>query len=258
MDRALALLRYLAVHPGAHGVRALGGALDLSPSTVFRLLESLARTGFVRRDAASGKYAIGVGAVHLGLAALSALDLTAVAPPTLETLAAETGESVFLAVLDEGEIVYLMKEEGRRSIRTTAELGSRRPAHCTALGKAILATLPPEEARSLLEARGMPRFTPKTITSLPEFWQELARVRLVGYAVDREEIEEGLVCLAAAIRDHTGQTVAAISVAGPSGRVLPHEERYGERVAAAALEISQGLGFLPRRPLPAAAAAGTG
>ncbi len=246
VDRALSLLRHLAHNPGWHGVRALGTDLGFSPSTVYRLLDALVRAGFAQHDEETGRYAIGAGAVQLGLAALASLDLTAAAPPTLAALVAETGESVFLAVLDEGSVVYVMKKEGRFAIRTTAMLGSRRPAHCTALGKTYLANMPADEARAIVDEHGMPAFTRHTITELPALWEELARVRLLGYAVDREEIEEGLTCIAAPVRDHAGRQIAAVSVAGPTARVLPHEERLGRRLAAAGLEISQALGFAPR------------
>jgi IclR family transcriptional regulator, KDG regulon repressor len=169
-----------------------------------------------------------------------------VAPATLEAVVAETGESVFLAVLDEGEVVYLMKKEGRFAMRTTAMLGSRRGAHCTALGKTFLAFMPADDARAVVERHGMAPLTRHTIVDLPRLWEELARVRLKGYAVDREEVEEGLACIAAPVRDHTGEQIAAISLAGPVGRVLPHEERLGRRIVAAGLEISQALGYAPR------------
>lgn len=246
VDRALGILQYLARHPGEHGVRALSAALDLSPSTVHRLLESLSRSGFVRQNTATEKYTVGAQAVQLGIAALGSFDITAVAPPCLRTLVAETGESAFLAVLDDGEMVYLYKEEGSRAIRTTARLGSRRPVHCTALGKSFLATMPPAEARAILERKGMPALTAHTITDLIRMWQELADIRLRGYAVDREEVELGLMCLAAPVRDYSGQTVAAISMAGPLERMQPNEEHYGQRIAAAAREISLSLGYVPR------------
>jgi IclR family transcriptional regulator, KDG regulon repressor len=240
------LLRHLAQNPGWHGVRALGADLALSPSTVYRLLDALVRGGFAQHDESTGRYAIGAGAVQLGLAALASLDLTTAAPQTLQALVAETGESVFLAVLDEGSVVYVMKQEGRFAIRTTAMLGSRRPAYCTALGKTFLAFMPADEARAVVERHGMAALTGRTITDLPTLWEELSRVRLLGYAVDREEIEDGLTCIAAPVRDHTGRQVAAVSVAGPTARVLPHEERLGRRLVAAGLEISQALGFVPR------------
>lgn len=254
VGRALAILQYLARHPGEYGVRALSAALDLSPSTVARLLKSLLRAGFVHQNGATSRYTIGVQAVQLGLAALGAFDLTAIVPAYLRTLVAETGESAFLAVLDDGEVVYLLKQEGQYAIRTTAVLGSRRPVHCTALGKSFLAGMPPEDVRALLERKGMRAMTHQTITNLNRLWEDLAQVRLRGYAVDREEVEDGLMCLGAPVRNHLGQTVAAISMAGPVGRVSPYEESYGRRVAAAAQEISLALGYAPRlavEPLPA-------
>ncbi len=252
VDRALGLLQYLARHPGEHGVRALSAALDLSPSTVHRLLDSLTRSGFVRQNEATEKYTVGAQAVQLGIAALSSFDVTAVAPACLRTLVAETGESAFLAVLDDGEVVYLFKEEGSRAIRTTARLGSRRPAYCTALGKSFLATMAPAEARAILERKGMEPLTEHTITDLGTMWQELAAVRMHGYAVDREEVELGLMCLAAPVRDYRGQTVAAISMAGPLERMQPNELYYGQRISATAREISQILGYIPRAvPEPA-------
>lgn len=244
VERALMLLQYLARHPGEHGVRSLAAALNLSPTTVFRLLETLTQTGFVRQNTTTDKYAIGIKAVQLGIAALSALDLTGVAPPYLRALVAETGESAFLAVRDDTAIVYLLKEEGRHSIRTTALLGSRRPLHCTALGKSFLATMPPDQADMLLNRTGLPARTLHTITHLGKLRDDLAQVRARGYATDHEEVEEGLACIAAPIRDYRGETVAAISMAGPVNRIVPREAEFGKQVAATALAISTALGFV--------------
>ncbi len=250
--RALKALDYLARHPGEHGVRSLATELGLGPSTVYRLLKTMAEAGFVQQNEPAGKYSIGVKAVQLGVFALGALDVTAAAPPCMRTLVEETGESAFLAVLDDAEIVYLLKEEGSHSIRTTAKLGSRRPLHCTGLGKVFLSAMAPAKAETLLKRAGMPALTAHTITDLAALWEELARVRARGYATDREEIEEGLACLAAPVRDHRGKVVAAVSMAGPVGRILPHEERFGRRIAATALEISTGLGYVSgRKPIEA-------
>lgn len=247
VERALDILQYLARHGGDHGVRQLATALDLSPSTAFRLLETLQQAGFVRQNEATGRYAIGVQAVQLGVGALGTLDLTTVAPAALRALAQETSESAFLAVRDDTEIVYLMKEEGKYSIRTTARLGSRRPLHCTALGKAHLATMQQHEVDSLLLHAGLPALTPHTITDQAALHADLDRVRARGYATDHEEVEEGLACVAAPIQDYRGVTTAAVSMAGPVGRILPHEERFGRLVAATALEISTALGYVPWR-----------
>jgi DNA-binding IclR family transcriptional regulator len=244
VERALALLQYLARHSGEHGVRALAIALHLSPSTTYRLLETLEARGFVHQNRQTDRYSIGVAAVQLGIAALGALDLSAVAPPYLRDLVTATGESAFLAVLDDTEVVYLLKEEGRHAIRTTARLGSRRPLHCTGLGKALLAALPDVDAAALLARAGMPAWTAHTITDPAVLLAQLAEVRARGYATDREEVEEGLACVAAPIRDYRGATIAAISMAGPVARVLPREELFGRQVAATARQISTALGYI--------------
>ncbi len=246
VERALTLLTYLSRHPGEHGVRSLAALLDMSPTTVYRLLETMESVGFVQQNPTTERYSIGIKAVQLGISALGSLDLTAVAPERLRALAKETGESAFLAVCDDTEIVYLMKEESEQSIRTTARLGSRRPLHCTALGKSFLATMPPAEAEAILARAGLPALTPNTITDLWALREDLTLVRVRGYATDHEEIELGLACVAAPIRDYRGITIAAVSVAGPAPRVLPFEERFGRRVVATALEISTALGYVPR------------
>jgi DNA-binding IclR family transcriptional regulator len=184
------------------------------------------------------------------MAALDSFELTSVAPATIDALARETGESVFVSVLDQGEVVYLLKKEGSRAIRTTAVLGTRRPAHCTALGKALLAELPSEEVREIVELRGLPAFTGATITEVSDLCDELSAMRSAGYAADREEVEEGLARLAASIRDYRGHVVAAVGLAGPVTRILPKKERLGRRVAAAALGISERLGYVLRSDSP--------
>lgn len=251
VERALALLEYLSRDGGEHGVRSLATVIDVPSTTVFRLLETLEQAGFVQQNPATARYSIGTKAVQLGLAALGTLDLTAIAPAHLQTLVSETGESAFLAVRDDTQIVYLLKQEGKYAIRTTAVLGSRRPLHCTALGKSFLATMPSTEGEALLRRAGMPALTHTTITDLERLWEELALVRARGYATDHEEVEEGLMCVGAPIRDYRGVVVAAISMAGPASRMLPHEERFGRRVAAAALAISTALGYLPVSKPPA-------
>jgi DNA-binding IclR family transcriptional regulator len=242
--RALAILQYLARQPGPHGVRSVAHALNMSPSTAFRLLATLQQAGFAEQDAATERYSIGLNAVQLGIAALSAFDITRIAPSRLRSLADETGESAFLAVLDDVYVVYLLKEEAQRAIRTTIALGSRKPTHATALGKTFLAGMPAADVTALLRRAGMPATTVHTITDLNQMREDLAYVRARGYAVAREEDEDGLMCVAASVRDHAARAIAALSIAGPTERLSPNEERFGRRVVAAALEVSTALGYV--------------
>lgn len=247
IERALTILEYLALHEGEHGVRDLARSLSLSPSTTFRLLQTLTRMGFASYNAETERYRVGMQLVQLGLAALSSFDLMRLAPQTLRKLSSETGETSFLAIVEDGEVVYLAKEEGRFAIQTWAQLGSRRPVHCTALGKAFLAAIPVENAIAILDRKGMPRYTRNTITDLTLLLEELERIRQRGYALDREEVEDGLACIGAVVCDHAGAPVASVSLAGPAGRVLPHEEQYGALVVQATQQLSAALGY--RSPL---------
>jgi IclR family transcriptional regulator, KDG regulon repressor len=243
IQRTLAVLSYLAHHPGPSGVREIASALDASPSSIFRILTDLTECGYAQHDAETGRYSIGAQAVQLGIAAMAGLDLTTIAPKYLRQLSDESGETSFLAVLDEGEIVYLAKVEGSFAIRTFAQLGTRRPAHCTALGKAMLAALPDEQVAAIIFERGLSRLTPSTITEPGALRQELEAIRERGYAVDREEIEVGLICVASAIFDHVGNLAGAISLAGPSSRMSGQVDALGGRTRWAAGEISAALGY---------------
>jgi IclR family KDG regulon transcriptional repressor len=247
VSEALEILQYLARRAGEHGIRDLSTALGISPATMYRLLKTLEAAGFVQQNEATEKYSIGIKAVQLGVSALGELDITSVAPPHINALVRETGESAFLAVLDEGEIVYMVKQEGHHSIRTTAKLGSRRPLHCTGLGKVFLSAMTNVDAADLLRAKGMPAMTGNTITDPATLLEQLSEIREKAYAVDREEIEEGLACVAAPVRNFRGDVVAAVSVAGPIQRVLPKEELFARRITETAHDISVGLGFIPKR-----------
>lgn len=245
VDRALTLLEYLAQTGNKHGVRELAEALKFSRSTTQRLLQTLNRRGFVMQDPETQKYCLGMKAIEIGLAGLARLELVDIARPYLERLTRLADETVFLAVEDSGEIVYLYKVEGTRSVRTSAVLGSRKPMHCTALGKAILAALSPNQVDEILDARRMAKLTENTKTSRRSLHKELSLVRGRGYATDHEETEEGLCCVAAPIRNHTGKVIAAISVAGPSNRMLPNEAQLIEMAQDTASDISTRIGFFP-------------
>jgi IclR family transcriptional regulator, acetate operon repressor len=224
LERGLRLLQFFAAAGEATPAEA-AKATGLSRSATYRIAERL-----------------GSEAVRLGMAALASLEVTRVAPPHLRRLADQTRETVNLAVVDGDEVVYIDKEEGPLAVKMSAQLGSRRPLHCTALGKAFLAALPPGELPARLAALELARHTAATITDPAALAAELERVRARGWAVDDEEVEEGVFCLGAAVRDHRRLAVAAISVAGPAYRLRPRADRVGALVAETAAAISRRLG----------------
>jgi DNA-binding IclR family transcriptional regulator len=183
---------------------------------------------------------------ELGSMATTAVDWVDRVKPFLQQLTDRTGETTHLAVLSDGQVLYVDKVESPRSLRMPSQVGRRLPVHCTGIGKALIAFLPEEVLKGLVAKRGLQQFTPNTITDLPALAAELARVRERQYAVDDEEIEEGLVCIAAPVRDHTAHVVAAISIAGPSSRLRPDRvPDHAREVVSAANSMSTVLGCPP-------------
>jgi DNA-binding IclR family transcriptional regulator len=158
---------------------------------------------------------------ELGTMATNQVDWIDRVKPYLQELTDRSGETTHLAVLNDGQVLYVDKVESPRSLRMPSQVGRRLPVHCTGVGKALIAYLPDEVLQGLVKRRGLASFTANTITALGALQAELARIRERGFAVDNEEIEEGLVCIGAAVRDQTAHVVAAISIAGPSSRLRP-------------------------------------
>jgi DNA-binding IclR family transcriptional regulator len=205
---------------------------------------TLERAGFLKRNLSRGTYSLGLKLLELGAVALGSVELRARARPHLERLHRDTGLTVHLAILDAGEVVYIDKIEGDTAVRLYSQVGRRAPAHCTALGKALLAHMAQEKVCEILAVKGMRRYTPDTIVSVPAFVKELEIVRERGYAVDMREHEPLVHCVAAPIRDHTGSVVAALSVTIIAAEMSEDDlSHYAELVMAAAAAVSRDMGY---------------
>jgi Transcriptional regulator len=232
LDRAFALLEHLADAPGPDGVALseLAARSGLPLPTIHRLVRTLVASGHVRQ-LPSRRYALGPRLIRLGEAASRMLGEWA--RPQLTALVEATGESANLAMLDGDAVVYVAQVPSRHAMRMFTEVGRRVPAHCTGVGKALLATLPPAEARALITRTGLPAATPHTITDPDALMRELDRIRARGYAVDDAEQELGVRCVAVAIPGAPSAT--AISVSGPAARVTWEAvENFAPRLRAAA------------------------
>jgi DNA-binding IclR family transcriptional regulator len=248
LDRAAAILETLSEADGDLSLLDLSEHLGLHKSTVHRLLMVLERHRYVEKSPMSGRYGLGLKLFELGHKAISRLGLADRAHPHLERLAADVRETAHLCVLDDGEVLYLAKVEPTRTVRVPSTVGRRNPAHCTAVGKALLAHLPEDELDRVLRAKGLKSFTKHTIVTAAELKRELELVRDRGYSVDDEEIEEGLTCIGAPVRDSSGRVVASISVAGPTFRIPKRKiQVLAARVTAAANELSAELGHRSAR-----------
>lgn len=244
LDRALAILEILSVGGRDFPLGEIAHRLELHKSTAHRLLMVLERHKLIERNASTGRYRLGLKLFELGTRAVSRLDLRERARPILERLVLETSETVHLCILDDTEVVYLDKVEPERSVRMSSSVGRRNPAYCTAVGKAILAHLPEEQVEAIVRKHGLKAMTANTITSFLELKSELASIRDRGYAIDNEEIEEGVRCVGCVVRNFSGGPVAAISVSGPAFRLTRQKVKSVSRpVIAAAHALSAELGF---------------
>jgi IclR family acetate operon transcriptional repressor len=214
-------------------------ALSLPLPTVHRLTAVLAERGYLERDARTRRYRLGLEVARLMPALLSGLRVPDIARGHLARLAADTGETVNLAVLHGGEVVYLVSETGGHLLTSPAPLGLRLPVHCSALGKCLLAQLPPEVARDVAGDEPYPRRTPATRTTWAELEPGLEEVRGTGVAISEEEYEIGLVSLAVPVAWVAGAGTAGMNVSLPSSRATQEARETliaGLRAAATRIE----------------------
>jgi IclR family KDG regulon transcriptional repressor len=243
VERSLAILEYISKRKGPVGIGDIATALDLPKSTTHRLLELLKARNFVEQAKENEKYEIGIKAIEVGMGGLK--NWVDIASSYVRYISDELGETSFISVFDNGEIVYVYKVEGTKSVITNAQLGTRKPIHCTALGKAIVSNFSLKEVDKILSVKGMAKYTEKTIIDRQKYLEELSLVREKGYAIDDEEAEEGLTCIAVPIFTYTGQVRAALSVAGPTERMVINQEMVIKHLKDAAENVSRRLGYVP-------------
>lgn len=245
LRRGLAVLEHVRDHAtGEQGLSLtrLAEALGLAKSSVLRLTAPLLESGLLERDRRTGAYRLGHGALRLGQTYLAALDLRTVAAEESHRLMSEAHETVHLVVYDPPHVVYVDKVEHEATVRMGSRIGSRGPAHSTAVGKAILAWQP-EPAIDEVIGAGLPARTEHTITDPARLRAELTRIRRYGYAVDDRENEPEVRCVAAPVFDHHDAARSAISVSGLTSRITAARVRtLGPLVAEAAARISAKLG----------------
>lgn len=245
VERAFALLEILAGDEKSLGISALARQSQLSLSTAHRLLNTLIQLGYAEQDQETRKYSLGLRILHLRGAVTSRLKLGEQAMPIMKALMRRVDETVHLAVLNEGEVVYVDRVEGMQTRNMYTEIGKRVPAHSTALGKVMLTHLPEATWQHILASRGMPRFTPYTITTPEQMAQELDLIRQRGYAVDNYEGDTNVRCVAAPVRDYSGRVIAAMSISGPRSRMRPERDaELGAAICEAAQQLSANLGYL--------------
>ena len=244
LDRAINILEFIGRQSsGEAALPELSAAMKLHKTTTHRIAHVLESRGLLRRGLDSNRYRLGLHLYDLGCQALDHVNIRDEARPLMTRVAYEVGETVHLALLDRAEVLYIERVEAQRSLTMGSKLGARNPVYCTALGKAILAYSAEAEVDRALAGLRMEARTRNTITNVLTLKRELERVRDRGYAIDDEEIEEGIRCIAAPILNASDLAVAAVSVSGPSSRITP--DRYqliGKTMMKAAQELSMRMG----------------
>lgn len=251
VERTLDILEALARAGRPVTLSELSHEVGLHVSTVHRLLATLIERGYARQEAGSGRYTVGSRLLELASGVTDQIDVRAEARPILEKLSSQIGETANLSVRSGDNLVYIDQVQTERLVRMFTRVGSSAPLYCTGAGKLFLAyagsdNFEHEFNRYLLENRLEPR-TSQTIIKPQALREELRRIRERGYSFDNEEMEEGVICVAAPIFDRSGQIAAAISVSGPSSRLKEgHISEAIKPVLDAANEISSRLGHRAR------------
>ncbi len=244
IDRALTILEVLSQSKRGLTNAEISRKLKLPKSTASYILRTLTHRGYLSRGDEVGRYRISAKLFSIGSQALRGLELHDLALPVLQELVEQTGLAGHLAILDGHEAVYIEKIEKPGFIRVNTWVGRRLDVHCTAVGKALIAYLPQESVHDIIKDKGLPRHTPKTITSPGQLFRELAKVRAAGYALDNDENSPDVKCIAAPIFNMENRAVAALGLTGLQTQMRLHKLKTCVKlIKHAAKNISHQLGY---------------
>lgn len=228
------------------GVTELSKKLGLHKNNVFRLLATLELRGYIEQDKQTGNYKLGVKVLELGQQFVKHLGLLRQAHPVMREVLSKCNENIYISVLRGSNCVYIDGVEGNQVVKVTSRIGHRLPVYATASGKVLIAWESEDDILKILPTEELKKYTPNTLPNRSTLIEQLKEVREKGYAVDLEELDLGVRCIAAPIRDYTRKIVGAISISAPSIR-MDDEKLYGyfaNLVIEGAKEISHRLGFI--------------
>ena len=246
VDRALQVLDALVEFNVPPRLSDLSNAVGLNISTTSRLLRSLQDYGYVRRDELTGRFRLGYKIMHMGTVVYEQSSLEEIAVSVLNELVDRTNETATFNVPIDNDVMIVARSLCTNQLRSAQPVGTRRPLHTTATGKVLLAYLPDDRVEAYL-GRPLERFTPNTIAKPDELREELQRIRERGYATSNGEIDQGLVGIAAVVRNMTDKVVASCGISGSDYRLPPEVlPQAAEHVKAAAIEISKLTGWTPK------------
>jgi IclR family KDG regulon transcriptional repressor len=245
VSHALDLLEQFHGEVDELGVTELSKRLKLHKNNVFRLLATLESRGYIDQNKATENYRLGLKTLELGQTFVKQMGLLRQSRPVLEWLVRQCNETSYIAILKDFDIIYLDAVETDLTVRVVTRVGSRLPAYCSAAGKAQLAYLSDEELDNYFAGKELKRFTQNTVIEVDELKRELKKVTELGYSIDNEELDTGVRCVGAPVRDYTRRIVGAVSISGPSMRLSSEriEKELVPLAKEAAEQISIKLGY---------------
>jgi len=253
IGRAFAIIEEIARNRDGIGLAELSKRVGLHNSTTFHLVKTMVSLGYVRQMKDSKRYRIGRPLFALAASALDEIEMTSLAAPVLDDLARTTGESAHFSVPMGDAVVVLARTGGPGAFQLNDRVGVVRPAHCTALGKIMLAGLAPAQFEQFLKRAELKPLTQKSITSPEQLAREIAEVRRSGLALDDGEFDAEVRCVAVPARDFTGRVVGAIGISGPIWRLsIEALQKRARSVRAAADRLSAEFGYRGDAPVRAA------
>ncbi len=245
LDRAFDILELLAKEQHPLSLAEISKGVDLHKSTVYRLLDSLKARGYIEKTDSTNLYRLGLGFIELSSLYLNKVELKTEAEPYLRQLSMEIGRTVYLAMMQDKEVVYIDKYEQFNSLRKYSVIGRRRPLYSTSLGKALLFDRRDDEIREIFKDIQLKRYTENTITDVGKLIAEINRSRERGFSRDNSEMDIGEQCIGAPIYDYRDSVIAAISVAWKGDFTSFDEEKVARLVKETAEKVSLRLGYLP-------------
>ena len=244
LARAFSILEEIARNRDGIGLAELSKRVGLHNSTTFHLVKTLVSLGYVRQMKDSKRYRVGRPLFALAASALDEVEMVNLATPILEDLSRETGESAHFSVRLDDAVVVLARTGGKGAFQLVDRAGAVRPAHCTALGKVMLAALAPDEFEQYLQRAELKHYSPKSMTSAEPLRREIAEVRRSGLAIDDGEFDAEVRCAAVPVRDFTGQVIGALGISGPVWRLsIESLQKRARTVRGAADRLSTEFGY---------------
>ena len=242
--KAVDIIDLLAYSATPLSLSKITNELGIAKSTIHGIISTLVDVGYIAQEAETGRYFLGYKLFEIGSTVSRKWNERKIAYPYMQQLAEFTGNTIHLAFLDDGEVLYIGKQDSTGAIALASDIGLKLPAHCTGVGKVLLSGLTQYELKKLVRKRGLEKYTKYTITDIETLQREIDKVREQGFAADEQEYTEGLRCVAAPIYNNKGEITSALSIAGPLAQMLGSAYEIGKRrLIMATYEISKQMGY---------------